>query len=161
MTTNYTSLKRVWASKSNMDQRKGRAGRISSGSCYRLVSKKFFDLLDEHPEPAILRQPIDKLILRVKQFSDNYKPVETLSLALSPPPHDNIERTILYLKEIGALSLYKKGKYCTDDGDLTFAGQVMCQLPVDLRLGKLILFGYAFGKLREGVILGNIFYFIL
>ena len=51
------------------------------------------------------------------------------------------------------MSLYKNGKICADDGDLTYAGQVMGRLPVDVRLGKLILFGHAFGKVKEAVIL--------
>ena len=49
--------------------------------------------------------------------------------------------------------MYKNGKICADDGDLTYAGQVIGRLPVDVRLGKLILFGYTFGKVKEAVIL--------
>ena len=40
-----------------------------------------------------------------------------------------------------------------DDGDLTYAGEIMSSLPVDTKLAKLILFGHAFGKLREAIIL--------
>ena len=54
---------------------------------------------------------------------------------------------------MGALSIYKKGDYSKFDGDLTFAGSVMGQLPVDIKLGKLILLGHSFGKLREAIIL--------
>jgi ATP-dependent RNA helicase TDRD9 len=153
-TTNFSSLKLEWASKSNMNQRKGRAGRVSNGFCYRLITKEFYSKkIQDFPAPAILRQPLDKLILNIKRFTLNKSPKQILALALTPPPEDNIDRTILYLKEVGALTLFKNGEFCTDDGDLTYAGRIMNDLPVDLKLAKLILFGHVFGRTREAVII--------
>ena len=52
--TNFTSLQVQWASKSNCNQRKGRAGRVSDGRCYRMVYKKFYtEKLDDHTLPEM------------------------------------------------------------------------------------------------------------
>ena len=74
-------------------------------------------------------------------------------MALSPPAEDKINRAILSLKEAGALTLYKDGKFVCDDGELTFAGRIMAELPVDILLSKLILFGHVFGRLKQSVVL--------
>ena len=59
--TNYTHLRLEWASKSSMNQRRGRAGRVSEGICYRLIPKQLFEKLETHPTPSILREPLDKV----------------------------------------------------------------------------------------------------
>ena len=41
------------------------------------------------------------------------------------------------------------------DGDLTFVGRVLAELPVDVRIGKLLLLGYAFGCLEECLVIGS------
>jgi HrpA-like RNA helicase len=46
--TGYTHLRLEWASQSSMNQRRGRAGRVSNGTCYRLIPKRFFDELDPY-----------------------------------------------------------------------------------------------------------------
>lgn len=149
--TNYTELRCEWATKSNLDQRRGRAGRVSDGKCYRLITKDF--TLNEYPAPAIERQPLDKLILNIKRLNPHESPNVTFSMALTKPKLDKIERTMLILKEVGAISLYKDGELSAIDGDLTYAGSIMADLPVDIRLAKLILFGHVFGKLREAIII--------
>jgi ATP-dependent RNA helicase TDRD9 len=148
--TNLSQLDKVWASKSNLKQRKGRAGRVSDGFCYRLIRRSFYENLDEYPKPAIEMQPLDKLILNLKRFKalSEFSITHILSLSLTQPKLDNIELTVLRLKEVGALSIYKNDEHCDLDGDLTFAGALMGQLPCDIKLGKLILLGHCFGRLR-------------
>jgi HrpA-like RNA helicase len=157
--TNYTHLRLEWASKSSMNQRRGRAGRVSDGTCYRLLPKRFYDLLPEHTKPAIQREPLSKVVLDVKRLKQTGEPKRILSLAIQPPAIQDIERTVLLLKEVGALTLKCKkstGEEAYNDrynGDLTYVGNVMANLPIDVRLAKLILLGHAFGKLRETIII--------
>ena len=56
---------------------------------------------------------------------------------------------------MGALSSTVSGLCNPHDGDLTFLGRVLAQLPVDIRIGKLILMGHVFGLLDECVIIGK------
>lgn len=112
-----------------------------------------FNYMRDYPEPAMSRQPLSKLVLNVKRLKKDASPKEILGLALTPPKLNEIEVTILKLKETGALSLYKNYEFCKTDGDLTWAGELMADLPVDITLAKLVLFGLVFGKLRETIII--------
>ena len=149
--TNYQSLRLQWASKASGKQRAGRAGRVSKGKVYRLVKREFWDYeLDEYAVPEMQRCSLESVILKVKML-DLGDPKSILSLALSPPDMHNIERTILLLKEIGALSTAASKKRF--DGQLTFVGRVLATLPIDMHLGKLVMLGYAFGCFNDCVII--------
>ncbi|XP_050752879.1 ATP-dependent RNA helicase TDRD9 isoform X3 [Gymnogyps californianus] len=151
--TNYQSLRLCWASKTNCNQRKGRAGRVSKGYCYRLVHKDFWtDFIPEKSVPEILRCPLGTTILKIKKL-DMGGPKALLATALSPPSVGDIERTILQLKELGALTTCVQTEENPHDGELTFLGRVLAQLPVDLHLGKLIVLGHVFGCLEECLII--------
>ncbi|XP_022431670.1 ATP-dependent RNA helicase TDRD9 isoform X1 [Delphinapterus leucas] len=152
--TNYQSLRLSWASKTSCDQRKGRAGRVSKGYCYRLIHKDFWDRsIPDHVIPEMLRCPLGSTILKVKLL-DMGEPRALLATALSPPSLSDIERTILLLKEVGALAVSgQRGDENPHDGELTFLGRVLAQLPVNQQLGKLIVLGHAFGCLDECLII--------
>uniref|UniRef100_A0A8C7XDM4 ATP-dependent RNA helicase TDRD9 n=1 Tax=Oryzias sinensis TaxID=183150 RepID=A0A8C7XDM4_9TELE len=151
--TNYQSLRLTWAAKTNCNQRKGRAGRVSKGYCYRLVTKAFWKTeIPEYMTPEMLLAPLSSIMLKVKLL-DIGDPCSLLSTALSPPSVDNIVRTVLQLKEIGALSVRSDGRDQNYDGELTFLGRVLAHLPVDLRLGKMIVLGHVFGCLDECLII--------
>ncbi|KAM7024098.1 ATP-dependent RNA helicase TDRD9 isoform 1-T1 [Acridotheres tristis] len=151
--TNYQSLRLCWASKTNCNQRKGRAGRVSEGYCYRLIFKDFWaDCIPEKLEPEMLHCPLGATVLKLKKL-DIGEPKALLAAALSPPTVDDVERTIVQLKELGALTTCVQTEENLRDGELTFLGMVLTQLPVDLHLGKLIVLGHVFGCLEECLII--------
>ncbi|XP_032480037.1 ATP-dependent RNA helicase TDRD9 isoform X1 [Phocoena sinus] len=152
--TNYQSLRLSWASKTSCDQRKGRAGRVSKGYCYRLIHKDFWDSsIPDHVIPEMLRCPSGSTILKAKLL-DMGEPRALLAAALSPPSLSDMERTILLLKEVGALAVSgQRGDENPYDGELTFLGRVLAQLPVNQQLGKLIVLGHVFGCLDECLII--------
>ncbi|XP_068874495.1 ATP-dependent RNA helicase TDRD9 isoform X2 [Aphelocoma coerulescens] len=151
--TNYQSLRLCWASKTNCNQRKGRAGRVSKGYCYRLVHKAFWaDCIPEKSEPELLHCPLGATVLKLKKL-DIGEPKALLATALSPPSVGDIERTIVHLKELGAITTCVQTEENLHDGELTFLGTVLTQLPVDLHLGKLIILGHVFGCLEECLII--------
>ena len=105
-----------------------------------------------------MREPLSSVVLNVKRLQQAGEPKRILSLAIQPPKLNDIERTILLLKEVGALTLkiqHSNGTFTNNpcDGDLTYVGRVMANLPIDVRFSKLILLGHAFGKLKEAIII--------
>ncbi|KAI5643102.1 helicase associated domain (HA2) domain-containing protein [Phthorimaea operculella] len=172
--TNFTSLQLTWASKTNCEQRAGRAGRVRDGRVYRLVSDKHYRagragrvrdgrvyrlVSDKHYEnfneecrPEILRCPLERLVLLAKMLNIG-PPSDTLALAMDPPDMSNIHRTILVLKEIGGLKKTLDGEWCQSDGDMTYLGRIMAKLPLDVRASKLIVLGHIFGCLEESIIM--------
>uniref|UniRef100_A0AAR2L012 ATP-dependent RNA helicase TDRD9 n=1 Tax=Pygocentrus nattereri TaxID=42514 RepID=A0AAR2L012_PYGNA len=150
--TNYQSLRLTWASKTNCNQRRGRAGRVSKGFCYRLVTRDFWNKeIPDYAVPEMLCSPLASIVLKVKLL-DMGDPRSLLSTALTPPNLSDIERTVLQLKEMGALSVSSSSQK-RFDGVLTFLGYVLAHLPVDLHLGKMIVLGNVFGCLEECLII--------
>ncbi|NWT53599.1 TDRD9 helicase, partial [Erythrocercus mccallii] len=96
--------------------------------------------------------PLGATVLKLKKL-DIGEPKALLATALSPPSVGDIERTIVHLKELGALTTCVQTEENLHDGELTFLGTVLTQLPVDLHLGKLIVLGHAFGCLEECLII--------
>ncbi|GFS87989.1 ATP-dependent RNA helicase TDRD9 [Nephila pilipes] len=147
--SNYTCLQLEWASKANCIQRKGRVGRVDTGKVYRIVPLKFYNSLPDYSIPEIKRCPLTKTILQIKKL-DLCKPQQMLSYALNPPNLCDITCAVMQLK----VSLGLTTKSCNPlDGDLTFIGRVMSHLPLDIKLSKLIIFGYVFHCLEDCIII--------
>jgi len=96
--------------------------------------------------PEILRCSLEHAVLRTKLL-DLGEPKSLLALVIDPPRWSNIVKTIATLKEVGALFITANGKLTVDDGDLTYLGRIICNLPIDVHLGKLIMLGnYLFNQ---------------
>ena len=80
-------------------------------------------------------------------------PRTTLRLALQAPKQEDVEMAITTLKEVGALTVTVGGVVNRFDGRLTFAGKVLECLPIDVRLGRLLLLGHAFGCLESCLVI--------
>ncbi|KAJ3122237.1 hypothetical protein HK100_012073 [Physocladia obscura] len=136
---NMTKLSDVWISQANFKQRRGRAGRVKPGICYHLIGKMAFDSMPAHRPPEMLRLPLEELILRalaaVPIENESVDVRQLLSEAIDPPPAKNVEKAIALLKKIQALS---------ETGNLTELGRKLSVLPVDVRLGKMLLFACIF-----------------
>ena len=107
-----------------------------------MVPQPFYKELDAHAPPEMQRAPLNQLVLKTKVLSMG-EPKQILGLALSPPNLDDIERTILCLKEVGALvnvpTKHEEQPAINPrfDGDMTFVGQVMAAMPLDVHLTKV------------------------
>lgn len=112
--------------------------------------------MENFSKPEMLRCPLENIVLKSKLLEMGSPPY-VLALAINPPNLQDIHNTIITLKEIGALYKYASGIYTVDDGDITYLGRIMAFLPLDVRLSRLILIGYAFSVLEESIIIGKFY----
>ncbi|XP_050068197.1 putative ATP-dependent RNA helicase DHX57 isoform X2 [Anopheles maculipalpis] len=135
---NMESLEMVWVSRANALQRKGRAGRVMPGVCIHLYTRpRFSHHILGQPVPEIHRIPLEPLLLRVKTLStfEERSVNDVLGALIEPPSMENIQAAKKRLVDVGALDLEEQ---------LTPLGHHLSALPVDVRIGKLMLFGAIF-----------------
>lgn len=153
--TGFPSLQLEWASRDNCQQRTGRTGRVMHGWCFRLVSQDFyFNQLRQSALAELVTSPLEHVILKTKQLNLG-SPEQVLALALDKPYLDEIHNAVLRLKEMGAMLITTKGKTVPRDGDITYIGEIMSRLPIDVKLSKLVAIGYCFGVLEECIIIAS------
>ncbi|KAI5810905.1 P-loop containing nucleoside triphosphate hydrolase protein [Peziza echinospora] len=130
-------LDETWASRAACKQRKGRAGRVRAGQCYKLYTRAVErGKMVERPEPELLRVPLQQTCLGVKSMG--IKDVRKfLASALSPPDVGAVEGALDGLLKMGALK----------DEELTALGRHMAMIPADLKCSKLLVYGAIFGCL--------------
>lgn len=138
---NMRKLEEVWASRAACKQRRGRAGRVQAGKCYKLYTRNAeMTKMAERPEPEIRRVPLEQLCLSVRAMG--IKDVGAfLASALTPPESMAVDGAMDLLGRMGAL----------DGDDLTALGQHLSMIPADLRCGKLMVYGAMFGCLDSCV----------
>ena len=131
--TSISALRSVWISKANALQRRGRAGRCRPGCCYHLMSNYRFHSLALYQDAEILRTPIHELCLQTKLLAAvNVSIADFLSKSVEAPPYLMIRNSVSLLKSIDALD---------DEEELTELGKILVDLPIEPRLGKMLLFG--------------------
>lgn len=111
------------------------------------------NMLLEHAIPELVTSPLENVILKVKLLEMG-PPASILALAMDHPKLNDIANTILVLKEIGALLRTCDGKPNDMDGDISFMGRIMADLPLDVKIAKFIILGYCFSILNECIVIG-------
>ncbi|MEM9938539.1 MAG: ATP-dependent helicase HrpB [Pseudomonadota bacterium] len=122
-----TKLVTIRAARANVDQRRGRAGRLGPGICYRLWDEAETRGLVAAPTPEIIGAELSGLLLTLADWG------ETNPLALSwidAPPSGRINAARDSLLQLGALDA---------EGRLTAKGKAMADLPLPPRLAALIV----------------------
>ena len=136
--TNTARLIEVWASKASCKQRRGRAGRVRAGKCYKLYSRHLeANTMRDRTEPEILRLPLEQLCLSVKIMGID-DVFHFFRNALTRPDTSAIEDALKALHQVGALK----------DNKLTALGRHIAFIPADIRCGKLLIYGATFGCLE-------------
>jgi ATP-dependent helicase HrpA len=127
-------------SQASAEQRKGRCGRLAPGVCIRLYSEESFAARPAFTEPEIRRTNLAAVILQMHQLG--LGEVAAFPFLEAPDPRQ-INDGIGLLAELGALHRNR----------LTDTGHKLARLPVDPRLGRMLLAAADAGALREMLVL--------
>jgi HrpA-like RNA helicase len=129
-------------------QRAGRAGRVQPGVCLKLYSTKTEDnIMKANSDPELRRIPLEEVCLTILASGLTQSCTEFLTQAPQPPTQDTIQSALEVLSYIGATKLVEP-KYPTPSHQklevLTPLGQQLATLPVDARVGKMLIYGTLF-----------------
>ncbi|KAI1111081.1 DEAD/DEAH box helicase [Nemania sp. NC0429] len=143
--SNMRKLEETWASRAACKQRRGRAGRVQAGKCFKLYTANLEERMAERPEPEIRRVPLEQLCLSVRAMGTRDIGA-FLARTPTPPAVTAVENAVKMLQRMGAL----------DGDELTALGQQLAMIPADLRCGKLMVYGAIFGCLDESITIAAI-----
>ena len=127
--------------RSAANQRAGRCGRVMSGVCIRLFAEEDFQKRLAHTEPELLRSSLAGVILRMKSL--HLGEVEDFPFLDKPLPR-MITDGYQLLDELGAVD---------DARELTQSGRELAKLPLDPRIGRMILAARDGHCLREMLVI--------
>ncbi|WGM19026.1 ATP-dependent RNA helicase HrpA [Paenarthrobacter sp. OM7] len=144
-------------SQASANQRSGRCGRVSEGIAIRLYSEEDFESRPLFTDPEILRTNLAAVILQMTAMGVARSPKDVENFPFVEPPDSRaINDGVTLLRELGALSSPKSGDAGAGGrggSGLTAVGQKLAQLPVDPRLGRMIVEAGKRGCVREVMIL--------
>lgn len=130
-------------SKASADQRKGRCGREAEGICIRLYSEEDFSLREDFTPPEVLRTNLASVILRMAALGLG-NPEEFPFL--DPPDTRLINDGVRLLQELKAMDAERR---------VTSLGQQIAGLPVDPRLGRMLLAATRHNCLTEMLVIAS------
>jgi len=128
-------------SQASANQRAGRCGRVAPGICIRLYSEADYNARDQYTPPEIQRTNLASVILQTAALK--LGPLEEFPF-LEPPRTGNITDGYRMLFELGALD---------EQNRLTEIGRKLSRLPVDPRVGRIVLGGHEENCLHEILII--------
>lgn len=130
-------------SRASADQRAGRCGRVAAGICIRLYDEEDYARRPAFTDPEIMRSNLAAVILRATALK--LGDIREFPFVQTPPPKA-IADGYAILHELGAV----------DDAEgLTPIGRELAKLPVDPKLGRMLLEGSRRGALRELLIIAS------
>lgn len=130
-------------SRASADQRKGRCGRVAPGICVRLYSEEDFNSRPAFTDPEILRTNLAAVILQMLHL--RLGRIEDFPF-IEPPDGRAISDGFNLLQELGAVER---------DGKITEVGRQLARLPVDPRIGRMLIEAAEQGSLEEVLIIAS------
>lgn len=143
-----SSLISAWVGSSNLNQRAGRAGRHRSGEYYGLLGKAHAHALHPYQTVEMKRVDLSNVVMHVKALNFPGLSVEdVLAACIEPPLPERVTAAMKDLQMVGALDARN---------NLTSLGRVLLQIPVEVQLGRLVLYGCFFRCLDQALTLAAI-----
>ncbi|MDH0033238.1 ATP-dependent RNA helicase HrpA [Pseudomonas sp. GD04019] len=130
-------------SQASANQRKGRCGRVEPGICIRLYSEEDFLGRPEFTDPEILRTNLAAVILQMLHL--RLGSIEDFPF-IEPPDGKAISDGFNLLQELSAVNR---------ESQLTPLGRQLARLPIDPRLGRMVLEAAKLGSLEEILIVAS------
>lgn len=140
--SNVVRLEDSWASQAEVTQRRGRAGRVQEGVCYKLYTRTVQEKdMQAQPTPEIRRAPLEQLYLSVRAMG--IKDAQRfLGEAIDPPEAVALDTARDTLVRSGAID---------GTGALTALGKHISTIPADIKSAKLLILSAVFGCLQKGL----------
>ncbi|WP_284252047.1 ATP-dependent RNA helicase HrpA [Litorihabitans aurantiacus] len=141
-------------SQASANQRSGRCGRVADGVAIRLYAEEDFAGRAEFTEPEILRTSLASVILQMAELGlglmEDFPFVE-------PPEVRAIRDGVNLLTELGAIAVDEKplgeGQQTSRGVGLTHVGHQLAQLPIDPRLGRMLIEAQRIGCVSEVMVI--------
>jgi ATP-dependent helicase HrpA len=130
-------------SRASADQRKGRCGRVADGICVRLYSEEDYNARPEFTDPEVLRTNLASVILQMAALG--LGEIEAFPF-LEPPDRRQVRDGVALLDELRALDP-------SAPEPLTPLGRKLARLPIDPRLGRMVLEADKLGCAREVIVI--------
>ena len=128
-------------SRASADQRAGRCGRVAPGVCIRLYDQDDYASRDAFTTPEIRRTNLASVILQTKTL--RLGDIESFPF-LDPPRPEAVREGLRTLREIGAIDREER---------LTDIGRTLGRMPVDPRVGRMMIAAHQFGVLPEVLVI--------
>ena len=137
--TGGSMLVQQWCAKSSCKQRAGRAGRVQPGMCLKLYSSYTAEcIMKAESEPELRRVPLEEVCMSILASGFSQNCMQFFSQAPQPPPPDSVKAAVDVLYQVGAVTSENERE------KLTPLGLHLARLPVDARIGKIIIYGVLF-----------------
>ncbi|MBV4533495.1 ATP-dependent RNA helicase HrpA [Pseudomonas sp. SWRI107] len=130
-------------SQASANQRKGRCGRVEPGICIRLYSEEDFNGRPAFTDPEILRTNLAAVILQMLHL--RLGAIDAFPF-IEPPDGKAISDGFNLLQELSAVNR---------ENQLTPLGRQLARLPIDPRMGRMLLEGARQGSLQEVLIVAS------
>lgn len=155
-------------------QRRGRAGRTRPGQCFKLYTREAESKMQAQQTPELLRTPLEQLCLQIKAMGE-MDVTKFLQRAIDPPSMQALAQAIVTLKNVSAIDETPEGKLTALGKHMVrivllisvgnafvsdlFFSNVQANIPADLKISKMILFGAVFRCLDPILIIAAIMSF--
>ncbi len=134
-------------SQASANQRSGRCGRVADGIAIRLYSEEDFEGRPAFTDPEILRTNLASVILQMASL--RLGDIARFPF-VEPPDRRNVTAGVQLLEELGAVSTAAEGR---PGVRLTKVGQRLARLPIDPRLGRMIIEAERLGCVRDVLVI--------